>query len=170
MRSHPDTGSVQGPLAAAAALVLLAAAFLRTLRARGGVGPGGAHGGCGGVAAPGAPPPAAAASPTAPAPPASTEAALLAYNHSDGYVTDVLGWAARYGAGGAQALAAETSPACEQAAPGPQPAGTAGKVIAYAEAQLGKPYQWGATGPHVFDCSGLTMMAYRTAAITIPLT
>jgi cell wall-associated NlpC family hydrolase len=102
--------------------------------------------------------------------PASTEAALLAYNHSDGYVTDVLSWAARYGTGGAQALAAETSPACEQAAPGPPPPGTAGKIIAYAEAQLGKPYQWGATGPDAFDCSGLTMMAYRAAGITIPRT
>ena len=28
----------------------------------------------------------------------------------------------------------------------PLPAGAAGKVIAYAEAQLGKPYLWGAAG------------------------
>ena len=73
-------------------------------------------------------------------------------------------------AGGAQVLAAEDSPACEQADLGPLPAGTAGKVIAYAEAQLGKPYLWGATGSDAFDCSGLTMMAYRAAAITIPRT
>jgi hypothetical protein len=46
----------------------------------------------------------------------------------------------------------------------------AGKVIAYAEAQLGKPYQWGATGPDAFDCSGLAMMVYRAAGITIPRT
>ena len=102
--------------------------------------------------------------------PADIQAALFAYNHSGGYVTDVLGWAARYAAGGAQVLTAAGSPVCQQAALGPLPAGTAGKVLAYAEAQLGKPYQWGATGPDAFDCSGLAMMAYRAAGITIPRT
>ena len=73
--------------------------------------------------------------------PGDIQAALFAYNHSGAYVTDVLGWAARYAAGGAQAISAAGSPLCQQAALGPLPAGTAGKVIAYAEAQLGKPYQ-----------------------------
>ena len=50
------------------------------------------------------------------------------------------------------------------------PPGTPGRSIAYAEAQLGKPYQWGATGPDAFDCSGLAMMAYRAAGLTIPRT
>ena len=96
------------------------------------------------------------------------QAALFAYNHSSAYVTQVLDWAARYAAGGAQAISAASSPLCQQAALGPLPAGTAGKVIAYAEAQIGKPYQWGATGPGAFDCSGLTMMAYRAAGISHP--
>lgn len=102
--------------------------------------------------------------------PGNLPAAIFAYNHSSQYVTDVLGWAARYAADGAQAIAAASSPQCAQAALGPLPPGTAGKVIAYAEAQLGKPYLWGATGPDAFDCSGLAMMAYRAAGITIPRT
>ncbi|MEO8827167.1 NlpC/P60 family protein [Lapillicoccus sp.] len=34
-------------------------------------------------------------------------------------------------------------------------------LLSYAEAQLGKPYLWAGAGPDSFDCSGLTMMAYR---------
>ena len=41
-------------------------------------------------------------------------------------------------------------------------------VIAYAQAQLGKPYVWGGAGPDVFDCSGLTMRAYQTIRINLP--
>jgi peptidoglycan DL-endopeptidase CwlO len=92
--------------------------------------------------------------------PADIQEALFAYNHSGSYVTDVLDQAARYAAGGAQVLTAQEEPACEQADLGSLPAGTAGKVLAYAEAQIGKPYLWGATGPDAFDCSGLAMMAY----------
>ncbi len=101
---------------------------------------------------------------------ADLQAALFDWNHSAAYVSDVLSWAARYAAGGAQAVSAASSPQCQLAAAGPLPAGTAGKVVSYAEAQLGKPYVYGATGPDAFDCSGLAMMAYRAAGITIPRT
>ena len=136
----------------------------------GGYGIDGDHDGIVDVYDPGDAIPSAAAFLKAHGAPASIQAALFAYNHSDGYVTDVLDQAARYAAGGTRVLAAEQSPACPQAGLGPLPAGTAGKVIAYAEAQLGKPYLWGATGPGAFDCSGLTMTAYRAAGITIPRT
>ena len=102
--------------------------------------------------------------------PGNLQQAIFAYNHSASYVTVVLSWAARYAAGGAQAISAAGSAVCQQAALGPLPAGTAGKILAYAEAQLGKPYQYGATGPDAFDCSGLAMMAYRAAGIAIPRT
>jgi peptidoglycan DL-endopeptidase CwlO len=102
--------------------------------------------------------------------PANTQAAIFAYNHSDQYVTQVLDWASRYAADGAAVTTTLTSPACQRVSTGPLPAGAAGKVIAYAEAQLGKPYQWGGTGPDAFDCSGLTMMAYRAVGVSIPRT
>jgi peptidoglycan DL-endopeptidase CwlO len=102
--------------------------------------------------------------------PAGMQAALFAFNHSSSYVTQVLSWAARYAADGAQAITAASSALCQQAALGPLPPGAAGKVLAYAAAQLGKPYQWGGTGPDAYDCSGLTMMAYRAAGLAIPRT
>jgi cell wall-associated NlpC family hydrolase len=102
--------------------------------------------------------------------PGNIQQAVFAYNHSGSYVTDVLDQAARYAAGGAQAVSAAGSAVCQQAALGPLPAGTAGKILAYAEAQLGKPYIFGDAGPDAFDCSGLAMMAYRAAGITIPRT
>jgi cell wall-associated NlpC family hydrolase len=43
-------------------------------------------------------------------------------------------------------------------------------MFAFAEAQLGKPYLFGGTGPDAFDCSGLTMMAFRAAGISLPRT
>jgi cell wall-associated NlpC family hydrolase len=102
--------------------------------------------------------------------PGNLQRAVFAYNHSASYVQLVLAWAARYAAGGAQAISASGSAVCQQAALGPLPPGTAGKILAYAEAQLGKPYVFGAAGPDAFDCSGLAMMAYRAAGITIPRT
>jgi cell wall-associated NlpC family hydrolase len=42
------------------------------------------------------------------------------------------------------------------------------RAIAYAKAQLGKPYQWGAAGPRTFDCSGLTMQAWARGGKALP--
>ncbi len=46
--------------------------------------------------------------------------------------------------------------------------GGAAAAVRYACAQLGKPYQFGADGPGSFDCSGLTMMAWRQGGIALP--
>ena len=43
-----------------------------------------------------------------------------------------------------------------------------GKALAFTYAQLGKPYQWGATGPGSYDCSGLVQAAWAAAGVTIP--
>ena len=37
----------------------------------------------------------------------------------------------------------------------PAAGGAAGTAISYARQQIGKPYDWGGTGPGGFDCSGL---------------
>ncbi|MBL3806408.1 C40 family peptidase [Streptomyces sp. BRB081] len=55
-------------------------------------------------------------------------------------------------------------------APGSSYATKAEKVIAFARAQMGKPYVWGAAGPDSFDCSGLTQAAWKTAGISLPRT
>lgn len=52
--------------------------------------------------------------------------------------------------------------------PAPSPNGGAGAAIAEARRQLGKPYEWGAAGPDSFDCSGLTMWAWRAGGVSLP--
>ncbi|MEV7202653.1 C40 family peptidase [Streptomyces griseoluteus] len=44
------------------------------------------------------------------------------------------------------------------------------RAVAFATAQLGKPYVWGAEGPDSFDCSGLTSQAWADAGTPIPRT
>lgn len=44
------------------------------------------------------------------------------------------------------------------------------KVMAFARAQIGKPYVWGATGPSSYDCSGLTQAAWKAAGVDLPRT
>ncbi|MFN2494984.1 MAG: C40 family peptidase [Pseudonocardiaceae bacterium] len=46
----------------------------------------------------------------------------------------------------------------------------AGRAIGFALGEVGKPYVWGAEGPHSYDCSGLMMRAYESAGVTLPRT
>ncbi|MEU2599994.1 NlpC/P60 family protein [Streptomyces hirsutus] len=49
-------------------------------------------------------------------------------------------------------------------------AAKAEKALAFARAQIGKPYVWGATGPDSYDCSGLTQGAWKAAGVSLPRT
>jgi peptidoglycan DL-endopeptidase CwlO len=46
--------------------------------------------------------------------------------------------------------------------------GRAGAAVNYALAQVGDAYVYGAAGPDAFDCSGLTMMAWAQAGVSLP--
>jgi cell wall-associated NlpC family hydrolase len=50
----------------------------------------------------------------------------------------------------------------------PSPSGGAAAAIAFARAQLGKPYVYAATGPGSYDCSGLTMRAWEAGGVSMP--
>jgi len=82
-----------------------------------------------------------------------------------------------------KALLAQLTPAQQQAT-GPGGSGSGGtpppykgptgtqaeKAVAFAYAQIGKPYVFGASGPDSYDCSGLTMASWAAAGISIPRT
>lgn len=51
---------------------------------------------------------------------------------------------------------------------GVETSGRAAAALAYAMAQVGDSYVYGAAGPNAFDCSGLTMMAWAQAGVGLP--
>lgn len=60
-----------------------------------------------------------------------------------------------------------TTEAAETSASG---SGRASQAVAYALAQVGKPYVMGSTGPSAYDCSGLMLASYRSAGVGLPRT
>ena len=51
----------------------------------------------------------------------------------------------------------------------PPPTGPAAAVaVQWAQRQIGKPYEYGASGPDSFDCSGLTMYVWGRAGVGLP--
>ncbi|MFJ3714109.1 MULTISPECIES: C40 family peptidase [unclassified Streptomyces] len=106
------------------------------------------------------------------------KSAIFQYNHSDAYVSDVLGWIDRY-----------TALGDGQIRIGGSVSDRARTVISAALGEVGTPYSWGggsASGPTRgscctrsgksgagitgFDCSGLTLYAFARAGISLPRT
>lgn len=44
------------------------------------------------------------------------------------------------------------------------------RALDFALKQIGRDYEWGATGPRTYDCSGLTLRAWEAAGVRIPRT
>jgi NlpC/P60 family/Transglycosylase SLT domain len=83
--------------------------------------------------------------------PGDLRAAIFAYNHSWAYVDQVMAIAIRYGYG--------------------QSSAPSNRVVELARSQIGMPYVWGASDPHVgFDCSGLVMWVYAQVGVSLPRT
>ncbi|MBV8161564.1 MAG: bifunctional lytic transglycosylase/C40 family peptidase [Acidimicrobiia bacterium] len=92
--------------------------------------------------------------------PAALSGAIFAYNHSDAYVQEVLGWYHAY--------LAPSGPVLTAAGGAPSPAAAA--ALQWAATQLGKPYQWGGCGPDAWDCSCLVQHAYAAGGVALPRT
>jgi peptidoglycan DL-endopeptidase CwlO len=52
--------------------------------------------------------------------------------------------------------------------PVPPDSGRGGIALGFAQGQLGEPYGYGGAGPDIWDCSGLTMMAWAQAGVSLP--
>lgn len=52
--------------------------------------------------------------------------------------------------------------------PAPAPNEGAQTAVDAALSQVGKPYRWGAEGPDSYDCSGLTLWAWKHAGVSLP--
>jgi len=51
--------------------------------------------------------------------------------------------------------------------PAPTGSGKGAVAVRFAYAQVGKPYVYGASGPNSYDCSGLTMAAWKSAGVSL---
>jgi cell wall-associated NlpC family hydrolase len=71
-----------------------------------------------------------------------------------------------------RALRTKLAPSIDTTGPTPvyngDTASRAGKVMKFAYDALGSPYVFGAAGPGTYDCSGLTLAAYRQVGVSLP--
>ncbi|MDQ6797313.1 MAG: NlpC/P60 family protein, partial [Actinomycetota bacterium] len=62
---------------------------------------------------------------------------------------------------------AAPGPRQQASIPAPPSSGGAGTAVAAAEAEVGKPYVYGAAGPDSYDCSGLMLWAWGKAGVSL---
>lgn len=67
-----------------------------------------------------------------------------------------------------QAYGRATEAPTRSTASAPNISGSAGVAVRYAYGAIGKPYVYGADGPDGYDCSGLTLAAWRAAGKSLP--
>ncbi|WP_030200178.1 C40 family peptidase [Streptomyces sp. NRRL S-87] len=86
-------------------------------------------------------------------------------------LTNVPSALSRAGVTSALALAVAGATLLAPGAQGEAAAATPGiKALQVAASKKGSPYQWGAVGPHRFDCSGLTLYSFKKAGKSLPRT
>ncbi|GGQ22318.1 hypothetical protein GCM10010187_43490 [Actinomadura coerulea] len=95
--------------------------------------------------------------------------AIFQYNHSWDYVDLVLDWAKRYVGGDFKPVQANGIN-CEDNELPANVGALVKTIIAFAMAQRGKPYVFGANGPDAYDCSSLIQAAYRQVGLNLPRT
>lgn len=77
----------------------------------------------------------------------------------------------RIGAASVLTAAAVAAPSLLPGAAQRADASTLGlQALSVAASKQGSPYQWGAVGPHRFDCSGLTLYSFKRAGKKLPRT
>lgn len=72
-----------------------------------------------------------------------------------------------------QSTSAQNNATQAETAPAPAAGNSSSRglaALAFARAQIGKPYVYGGTGPEGYDCSGLTGAAWRSAGVSLPRT
>lgn len=72
------------------------------------------------------------------------------------------------GAGGGDSAGSGSGQPTSSGGGASAPSGAAEAAVQAALSRMGTPYQWGATGPNAFDCSGLTQWAWAQAGVQIP--
>ena len=95
-------------------------------------------------------------------------AALVAEEQAKRRAAEAAAAAAAKQAAGVSSTGAKSSAPTFDTSKIPPASGSAGAVVSYAMAQLGKDYCYAGVGPSCYDCSGLTQQAWALAGVYMP--